>query len=179
LRVRSTTPQPPDHVAVDHETILPGPKRRTQQSGTPIAPPPPYRQKASKRRRKGRSKTLVCDLERRPDPRAFPLLHSLFVKLRQTFRKVGIPREAIRLTNCLRRESMNSSFPLSKESWHLGLHRFVTTLIQLLSLGPGSSLEPLEHLTLTDLVARPPMFVCILVPHLIQSLEMEISKTTT
>jgi len=63
---------------------------------------------------------------------------------------------------------MNFAFPSSKESSRLEFHRFATTL------DPGSSLEPLEHLTLTDLVAGQPMFVYILVPHLIPPLKMEI-----
>lgn len=151
VSVSSTTPKPNSSPDQDHETITPSPKRRTQQSkGTP---PPPKRQKRSKGHNEGHCKKVFCDPEGLPDPRALPHLHSLFVKLRQTFLKVEIPGESIRLTHGLRRLVNQSKLPSIKESWRLEFQRIATTLNQLLSLDPESSLEPLEHLTLTDLVA--------------------------
>src|SRR5271170_226117 len=55
--------------------------------------------------------------------------------------------------------------------WRLNFQRIAHTLDLFLSNNLESCLDPVERLTLEDLLARPPMFACVLVPRLAPSLE--------
>src|SRR5216117_2139202 len=55
--------------------------------------------------------------------------------------------------------------------WWLNFQRIAHTLNLLLSNDSGPHLDPVKRLTLEDLLARPPMFVCVLMPRLILLLE--------
>jgi hypothetical protein len=113
-----------------------------------------------------------------PDPRAFPHHHSLFHKLKQTFCNVDIgPR---RLSKILRQYLVSQTPENCSEErmleWRLNFQRIAHTLDLLLSNDSESCLDPVERLTLEDLLARPPMFACVLVPRLVPSLEKLVSS---
>jgi len=108
-----------------------------------------------------------------PDPRAFPHLHSLFDKLKQTFCDVDIG--PLRLSKTLR-QYLDNRAPEKRSQermpeWWLNFQRIAHTLDVLLSNDSEYCLDPVEQLTLEELLARPPMFACVLIPCLVPSLE--------
>jgi len=107
-----------------------------------------------------------------PDNRAFPHLHTLFDKLSQTFinnADIGPQRLTRNLRRYLHRRTVENICEEKLREWRLKFQQIALTLDLLMSREP--CLDPVERLTLEDLLARPPMFAYVLAPRLVSTLK--------
>src|SRR5271168_2001005 len=148
----------------DQTASLPKTRKKSSRS-SPSLPP-------AKRRKTLRNgvDTPEADI---PDPRAFPHLHSVFDKLKLTFHDVDIGPQRLskKLRTYLDSRTPENCSPDRIWEWRPNFRRIAHTLDLFLSNNLESCLDPVEQLTLEDLLARPPMFACVLVPRLAPSLE--------
>src|SRR5271155_2360386 len=92
-----------------------------------------------------------------PDPRAFPHLHSVFDKLKRTFRDVDIGPQRLskKLQTYLDSRTPENCSPERMREWRLNFQRIAHTLDLFLSNNLESCLDPVERLTLQDLTTMP------------------------